>query len=83
VLSHTVSGKQNSLLEFLTEFRLPWWFILDVGSVLWSMDHVDVSSVADVSGVHAASIFTVKVDRVDESSCMYRFLVQQNHRRKR
>jgi hypothetical protein len=46
---------------------------LDADSALHSLHHVDVGRVADVSGIHAASFFRAKVNRVNECSCIYRF----------
>jgi hypothetical protein len=43
--------------HWIIGFRLSRWFISDIDSALRSSHHVDVVSVADVSEVHAASIF--------------------------
>jgi hypothetical protein len=40
-----------------SDFRLPWRFVFDAKSVIGSLHSMDVGSVADVSEIHAASIF--------------------------
>jgi hypothetical protein len=40
------------------------WLIIDVGCVLGLLHRVDVGNVADVSEVHAPSIFSVEVWRL-------------------
>jgi hypothetical protein len=42
---------------FITDFRLPRWLIIDVNSLLGLLQHAVVGNVADVSEVHALSIF--------------------------
>jgi hypothetical protein len=46
---------------------------LDINSELGSLHHVDVVSNAYLLGVYTDSIFRVKVRRVDQCSCTYRF----------
>jgi hypothetical protein len=58
------------------DVRLSQWFAVDVDSALWSLHHVDVDSVAGVSDIHAASIFTVEGGRLGEFLCLC-FLVSQ------
>jgi hypothetical protein len=60
------------MILIISDFRLSRWFI-DVYSELGCLHRVDVSSVADVSEVHAAAMFRVKVSRVGECSYMYLF----------
>jgi hypothetical protein len=45
----------------ISDFRLLQWLITDVNSVLWLLHRVDVGNVADISEVHAASIFRIEV----------------------
>jgi hypothetical protein len=52
-----------------TGFMLSWWFTVDADFAIRSFHCTDVSSVADVSEVHAASTFRIKVSRVGE--CVY------------
>jgi hypothetical protein len=49
---------------FPFDFRLPRWLITDVNSVLGLLHRVLVGDVVDVSEVHAASIFRVKVSYI-------------------
>jgi hypothetical protein len=51
----------NVALTVITDFRLSWWLIIDVNSVLGLSHRVDVSEVSDVLKVQAASIFKVQV----------------------
>jgi hypothetical protein len=48
------------------DYMLSWWFIVDVDSILGISHCVDEDSVADISNVHAASIFRVEMCTVDE-----------------
>jgi hypothetical protein len=56
----------------VTDFWLSLWFSIDVNCAL-QFNHVNVVSNADVSGVHATSIFRFNVRRVNEYLFMYRF----------
>jgi hypothetical protein len=44
-------------IEVVNDFRISWWLIIDVNSVLWLLHRVIVASVADVSEVQFFSIF--------------------------
>jgi hypothetical protein len=48
----------------IANFRLSQWLIIHADSVLGLLQHVVVGDVADVSEVHAASTFRVKVCRL-------------------
>jgi hypothetical protein len=61
------------MLYSITDFRFSLWLYADVGSVLRSLNHVDVGSVANVSEVHSSSIFRVEMSRPIECSCVYRY----------
>jgi predicted Zn-dependent protease len=58
-------GQILLLLPF-THIRLSWWFNADVQFALWLLHHEDgdVGSVADISEVHAASVFSDEDSRV-------------------
>jgi hypothetical protein len=58
----------------ISDFGLHWWLTFDVNFAPGYLHHVDVGSVADVSKVHATSIFMVEEYRVGEFLCMYRFI---------
>jgi hypothetical protein len=51
-----------------TYFKLSQRFIANADFALGYLHRVDVSSVPDVSDVHAASIFRIKVSRLGEYS---------------
>lgn len=50
------------------------WKFIDISSVLGLLHRLDVSDVADVSEVHASSIFMVEVSVTDVYYCVYSFL---------
>jgi hypothetical protein len=50
----------------ITSFRVSRWFIVDVDSGLGYLHRMDVSSVADVSEIHTATMFRTFVSRVGE-----------------
>jgi hypothetical protein len=58
------------ILAVITDFELPWWLTVDASSVLGRLYCVAVGNVANVSEVHAAFIFRVKVCRVIEFLCI-------------
>jgi hydrogenase/urease accessory protein HupE len=51
------------------EFRLSWWLIIDVNSVLGLLHCVVVGNVANVSEVHTASSFRIQFS-VSMSCCV-------------
>jgi hypothetical protein len=52
----------------VSEVHAARWFIADVGSIPWSLHHMDKGIIADISGLHAACIPRVKVSGVNECS---------------
>jgi hypothetical protein len=60
----------NSTVNTITDFRLSWWLIIDVNSVLGLLHFVDVGNIAGVSEVRAASIFRVEACQL-VNFCVY------------
>jgi hypothetical protein len=54
----------------ITDFWLSQCLIIDTNSVLWLLQRVDVGNVADISEVHAASIFRTEV-WISDFLCQY------------
>jgi uncharacterized paraquat-inducible protein A len=45
----------------ITDFWLSQWSIIDINSVLWLLQRVNVGNFADISEAHAAAIFNIEV----------------------
>jgi hypothetical protein len=71
------------MLYSIIDFRFSRLLIHDVGSVHRSLHRVDVGSVADVSEIHASSIFRVEMSRAVECSCAYRYWSNRSKAKRR
>jgi hypothetical protein len=67
-----VQARTHQPLKVFTDFGFSRWLIIDVDFVLGLLHRVDVSDAADVSKVHAASIFRVEVCRLMSLCSIYR-----------
>lgn len=62
-----------SYIPIVTDFRLSWWFIVDVDAARGSYHRVDMDRDADVLEVYAVSIFNVEVSRMIQREFIYRY----------